>query len=104
MKLNPRILFFILIPFVAWGILKDVSNTGNGGSIDLRNRITGARIASNGIDPYTYKWMRGEPEEFCDLFNASGDLLSSAFMMSLGVLPWNGRVRVSISYSMTPRV
>lgn len=81
--MKPGWLIAILIPLVAWGVLLDVANTAKGGSIDLRNRVTGARIASAGIDPYSYKWSTGQPESFCDLYNEPGALLSKTT-----VTPW----------------
>jgi hypothetical protein len=47
----------------------DFSNTLQGGAIDLRNRITGARLFEEGRDAYHYKWHNGDPEEFCDVYN-----------------------------------
>jgi len=47
----------------------DFSNTMQGGSIDLRNRITGVRLFENGLDAYYYKWHEGDPEEYCDVYN-----------------------------------
>jgi hypothetical protein len=81
--MKPGWVIAILIPLVAWGVLRDVANTANGGSIDLRNRVTGARIASAGIDPYSYKWSPGQPEAYCDLYNEPGALLSKTT-----VTPW----------------
>lgn len=52
---------------VSFGI--DFANTAQGGAIDLRNRITGARLLEQGIDAYHYKWHKGEPAEYCDPFN-----------------------------------
>lgn len=37
-----------------------------GSSIDLRNRMVGARVALLHKDPYTYVWKKGEPEELID--------------------------------------
>ena len=56
-----------LLLFVSF--LIDAANMNQGGAIDLRNRITGARLLAHGIDPYTYKWSRSEPEEYCDPYN-----------------------------------
>jgi hypothetical protein len=52
---------------VSFGV--DFSNMAQGGSVDLRNRITGARLLERGIDAYHYKWREGEPPEYCDLRN-----------------------------------
>jgi len=43
----------------------DYQNMAHGGSIDLRNRITGIRLLEKGVDPFHYKWRKGEPSEFC---------------------------------------
>ncbi len=47
----------------------DADNAGQGGAIDLRNRVTGARVLAAGLDPYTYKWTRDQPEIYCDPYN-----------------------------------
>ena len=47
----------------------DFANTAQGGAIDLRNRITGARLMEAGMNAYSYKWHGGDPAEFCDLYN-----------------------------------
>jgi hypothetical protein len=47
----------------------DFSNTTQGGAIDLRNRITGARLFQDGKDAYHYKWQAGDPDWFCDVYN-----------------------------------
>jgi hypothetical protein len=52
---------------VSFGL--DFGNMSQGGAIDLRNRITGVRLLEHGIDPYHYKWHKGEPPEYCDPFN-----------------------------------
>lgn len=81
--MKPGLLLIIFLPLAAWGVLQDIANTAKGGSIDLRNRVTGARIASAKLDPYSYKWKRGDPEEFCDIYNEPGGLLSKTT-----VTPW----------------
>jgi len=47
----------------------DWANTAQGGAIDLRNRITGARLLEDGADAYHYKWRKGDPPEYCDPYN-----------------------------------
>jgi hypothetical protein len=47
----------------------DANAAGRGGAIDLRNRVTGARLMSDGTDPYTYKWTASDPALYCDLYN-----------------------------------
>ena len=54
----------------------DWGHVTSGGSIDLRNRITGARIMAAGIDPFRYKWKPGEPAEYCDPYNNSAVAIS----------------------------
>ncbi len=60
----PAMVFVLIISF--W---IDADNVVRGGAIDLRNRITGARLLAAGIDPYSYKWTRNDPEIYCDPFN-----------------------------------
>ncbi|HUF62898.1 MAG TPA: glycosyltransferase 87 family protein [Verrucomicrobiales bacterium] len=57
--------------FAISGVFKDIRHTAEGGSIDLRNRVTGARLAAEGVDPYFYKWKPDDSERFCDPYNAS---------------------------------
>jgi hypothetical protein len=54
----------------------DLRNTSQGGSVDFRNRITGARLLAHAIDPYHYKWHEGDPPEYCDLRNTTVALVS----------------------------
>ena len=48
---------------------KDATNVSEGGTIDFRNRITGARLLQIDRDAYHYKWDASEPPELCDPFN-----------------------------------
>jgi hypothetical protein len=52
---------------VSFGL--DLRNTLQGGAIDLRNRITGARVLEAHRDPYFYKWQEPEPPEYADPYN-----------------------------------
>ena len=61
-------LFMIVALLAVWGLIVDVIHTSEGGSIDLRNRITGVRLAAEKRDPYTFKWTRREDDRFCDPF------------------------------------
>jgi hypothetical protein len=61
----------LLVSFVI-----DLANTNVNGAIDLRNRITGARLLESGIDPYTYKWHSGEPDIYLDVFNNPNPLVT----------------------------
>ncbi len=67
----PAFTFFMIAALLAvWGLVQDGLNTAHGGSIDLRNRITGVRLAAEHRDPYFYKWNRNQDERFCDPFNS----------------------------------
>ena|GEM_PF-976830 len=86
-----------IAPIVGWVILGlallvsfviDCRNVAQGGSIDLRNRITGVRLLENGIDPYHYKWHTGDSEEYCDPFN-NPNLAVSKTTVSPGLLVLN---------------
>jgi hypothetical protein len=63
------------LAWIALGVLLltsfciDFGNEEQGGAIDLRNRVTGARLLLDHIDPYFYKWQEPEPAEYCDPYN-----------------------------------
>ena len=59
----------ILAALLLISFLIDGLNVSDGGSIDYRNRVTGARLLVAGTNPYTYKWSRDEPEIYCDPYN-----------------------------------
>ena len=70
----------------------DVDNELRGGAIDLRNRVTGARLLATGIDPYTYKWKLGDPEIYCDPYNNPHTTVSkttSSPAMLVLTMPWS---------------
>ncbi len=74
---SPLFTIFMIVALLAvWGLIQDAIHTGHGGSIDLRNRITGVRLAAAERDPYFYKWTRNDDERFCDLFNAPASPVS----------------------------
>ncbi len=88
-----RALFALCALAALWGFVVDIKNVTLGGSIDLRNRVTGARVAADGEDPFTYKWAPGEPEEFCDVFNHAGWEMSKTTATPLVLAlhaPFNG--------------
>ena len=67
-------IFRLLAVLVLAGVLlasfcEDWQMVTTGGSIDYRNRITGARVMERGMDPFHYKWQSGGPEELCDPYN-----------------------------------
>ena len=59
------VLFLLLV--ASFGL--DCGLVERGGSIDYRNRITGARLMQASEDPFFYKWRSGAPEEYCDPYN-----------------------------------
>ena len=56
----------VAIAITLLGIATDFSNTLRHGGNDLRNRIVGARLLSQGLDPYYYRWQPGDPETLWD--------------------------------------
>ncbi len=58
-----------LVLLLANSFLVDWRIVATGGSIDYRNRVTGARLLGSGIDPFTYKWRPGQPVTYCDVYN-----------------------------------
>lgn len=68
---HPALLFLMIAVLLAvWGLVVDVLHTAQGGSIDLRNRVTGVRVAADHRDPYTYKWSPADGERYQDPFNS----------------------------------
>ncbi len=64
----------------------DIYNTLPNGSIDLRNRITGARTMMANIPPYHYKWHKGDPPEYCDPYNNPSVPVSKVTATPTGLL------------------
>ncbi len=61
------LLYLISLFYLFQAILIDLHNVKENGMIDLRNRITGTRLAFKGIDPYFFKWNpQKDPIEFLD--------------------------------------
>lgn len=56
-----------LLLLLSFGI--DWDNVTAGGTIDFRNRLTGARLLQTHRDAYHYKWRKPEPPELCDPYN-----------------------------------
>ncbi len=73
LKNNKYILNLLLllgIIFTLISFLNDYLNTKNNGSMDLRNRIVGARIYKHtNLNPYTFRWKKGTDEKFVDPFD-----------------------------------
>ncbi len=89
----PHTLLTILTLLAAWGLVRDGINTHKGGAIDLRNRLTGTRIAQADKDPFLYKWEQGEPAVFCDPFNLKTWPLSKTTVTPVALavnLPYSG--------------
>ncbi|NPV58098.1 MAG: DUF2029 domain-containing protein [Actinobacteria bacterium] len=49
-----------------WGMVEDVHNTREYGGVDLRNRVVGARLLGEGLDPYYFKWSEEYPDTLLD--------------------------------------
>lgn len=58
-----------LIAVVLFSFCSDWSIVNQGGSIDYRNRVTGARLLAAGRDPYFYKWQYGDRDRWCDIYD-----------------------------------
>jgi hypothetical protein len=53
-----RLLAIGLFGFLAlYGLVVDLRNVSAGGSIDLRNRVVGARLLAAQKNPYFYQWQ-----------------------------------------------
>lgn len=58
------------------GFIVDLQSTITYPGTDLRNRVVGARLMLEGIDPYFFKWQPGLSERFYDPLDIPGELLS----------------------------
>lgn len=58
------------------GFIVDLKNTITYPGTDLRNRVVGARLMLEGIDPYFFKWRPGLSERFYDPLDIPIEFLS----------------------------
>lgn len=65
--LNALIAIYLVILVVS--AYQDWQITSTGWVSDLRTRTVGSRVFLAGIDPYTYHWQLGEPQEWVDLLD-----------------------------------
>ncbi|HVK48629.1 MAG TPA: glycosyltransferase family 87 protein [Pseudobacter sp.] len=62
-----RLLVITLLILLFLPVLKQSwDDTQNNGAVDLRCRVVGARLLTNGQDPYFYKWKPADGEYFLD--------------------------------------
>ncbi len=59
----------LLCVFALHSFRVDWNTVAQTGSIDYRNRITGARLLEAGRDPYHYKWRTGDPDRWRDPYD-----------------------------------
>ena len=71
-----NLLFLIAIIITIIGLLVDLKNTITYPGTDLRNRVVGARLMLEGIDPYFFKWQPKFPETFYDPLDIPTQILS----------------------------
>ncbi len=64
----------ILISMIGFAV--DIHNTLTYPGSDLRNRVVGARLMLEGIDPYLFKWQPGWAEKFYDPLDKPTELVS----------------------------
>ena len=72
--LNVLLLLALLV--TAIGFLVDLKNTFTYIGTDLRNRVVGARLVIEGIDPYFFKWIPGLSDRFYDPLDDPSQILS----------------------------
>ena len=58
------------------GFVVDLHNTLTYPGTDLRNRVVGARLMLEGIDPYFFKWQPGLSDKFYDPLDIPTEFLS----------------------------
>ena len=71
-----RFLIVFAIALTCISLAIDIYNTLNYPGTDLRNRVVGARLALEGIDPYFFKWHNGLSEIFYDPMDNPEETLS----------------------------
>jgi hypothetical protein len=60
--------WFLLAALALFSFWNDWEMVSQTGSIDFRNRVTGARLLLAGEDAYHYKWLPGAPAGWCDVY------------------------------------
>ena len=76
-KINIFNIFLLLaILITAVGLFVDVQNTLTYIGTDLRNRVVGARLVIEGIDPYFFKWVPGLSDRLYDPLDDPSQILS----------------------------
>ncbi|MDJ0594109.1 MAG: hypothetical protein QNJ72_29720 [Pleurocapsa sp. MO_226.B13] len=74
-----KIINFLLLAAVVItiiGLIVDLKNTLGYPGSDLRNRVVGARLMLEGIDPYFFKWKPSLPEIFYDPLAIPSEIFS----------------------------
>ena len=67
-----RVLFFCAaLTALGLALYRDLT-IGPVYTIDLRNRVVGARLMHDGISPYYYKWKTGDPIRYYDSYQCGG--------------------------------
>ena len=71
-----NVLLLLALLVTAIGFLVDIKNTFTYTGTDLRNRVVGARLVIEGIDPYFFKWVPGLSDRLYDPLDDPGYILS----------------------------
>lgn len=71
-----KILLWLALLATVIGLIVDLQTTLTYIGIDLRNRVIGARLVIEGIDPYFFKWNPSWSDRFYDPMENSHNLLS----------------------------
>ena len=71
-----KFLLILAIAITVIGFMFDLKSTFTYPGTDLRNRVVGARLALEGIDPYFFKWHPGLPKIFYDPMDRAEDILT----------------------------
>ena len=71
-----NIVLLLALLVTAIGFLVDIKNTFTYIGTDLRNRVVGARLIIEGIDPYFFKWIPGLSDRLYDPLDNPSHILS----------------------------
>ncbi len=61
-----NVLLCFAVVVAALGFVKDVYHTLDYGGVDLRNRVVGARLLMEDLDPYYFRWSEGNADTLLD--------------------------------------
>ena len=72
--LNLLLIFAVLISVL--GVVCDFESVLNHKGVDFRTRVIGSRLLMKGLDPYYFRWSKGQPDLFVDPHDDPSNIVS----------------------------